>query len=139
MRLIPLLVLALTACDEDLSDFDADLDPELLPAEELPPPPVISQTGTCPGPVTFTITSLTPGGLYRVARSPNLGPGFPLPAPCQGTALRIGPPVTLVATATAPASGMATYSVTLGAAACGQYLQVLDQATCTTSMWHQIF
>jgi hypothetical protein len=139
MRAFFFALLMTAACDEEGVDVPAD-DPSLLPGDELPPPPVITQVGTCPGPVTFTITSLTPGGTYRVGRSPNLGPGTPITtAPCAGTTLRIGPPTTLVARGTAPPSGTATYSVITAPAICGHYLQVQDVATCTTSFWHQIF
>jgi hypothetical protein len=135
MRLIMSLVLILAGCDEeDPAAFDG------LPEDALPPPPVITQVGTCPGPVTFTITSLTPGGFYRVGRSPNLGPGTPITAaPCAGTALRIGPPTVQVASGNANGGGNATWNVNLPLATCGQYLQVQDVSTCTTSMWHQIF
>lgn len=146
MRALP-LILMLAACGEESLDeatfADALVDDDgaaALPDDQVAPPITLSYLGPCPGPATVSISGLTPGGQYRIARSPNLAPGVPITSgPCAGvTALRIGPPATPIYTGTAPPSGMVTFTPTLGAGWCGDYLQILDIGSCTTSNFIQI-
>lgn len=139
--LFPFLLLLSVACDEVDPAVDEawGADNEALPTDQAPPPVIMTMVGSCPGPVTFNLSGLTPSGGYVVARSPNLAPGVPVPGgPCAGTFLRIGPPTTVATTGTASIGGTASIPVTLPPAACGTYLQPLDVATCTTGMFLQL-
>lgn len=87
--------------------------------------------GTCPGPVTVTITGATPGGGIAVAYG-DAG-SFTLPGgACAGQVLDISAP-TLAGVFVADASGNVTLSQVLPPWACGLTLQAVDVSTCDVS------
>lgn len=88
--------------------------------------------GACPGPATIEARHATPGG--RVAFVRAAGPGsFTIPAgACAGAPVELAAP-TLAAIVTADASGVAPVNPTLGAPACGAWLEAIDLSTCTSS------
>jgi len=89
--------------------------------------PTLSMNGTCPGPVTFTVTGTTPGATIAWVW------GFPgaftwMGTPCTGLALDLMSP-TLAATSTAT-----SLNASLPAAACGRVrVQAVDLAACVTT------
>lgn len=102
-----------------------------------PPGPVLSASGSCPGPMTFTASGVTPNG--NVAFVWGTAGTFTIPSgyPCAGIQLdllplRRPPPGYVVSTANA--SGVATASGSAPPAACGRVLmQALDLTTCLKS------
>lgn len=94
-----------------------------------PTGPQLSVTGTCGGPVTFSLSSLTPGGqaalLYGPAGSTTKPSGV-----CAGTTVGISGP-SVGAMLTADANGDAVLNVNVPAGACGLTVQAVDVGTCT--------
>lgn len=96
-----------------------------------PPPPSLSITGSCPGPVTVNLANCTPGGSIPVlmgAAGIYVKPG----GACAGITLGINPPSLLVML-TADGAGAASLSGNAPAGACGRTLQGVDAATCTAT------
>ena len=92
----------------------------------------VSIVGTCPGPVTLTLSGATPGAQVGIGWSANTG-SFTIPSgPCAGTVLGLDSP-NLLAIVTADAFGMATVAGTAPAAACGASVQAVDFSNCGTS------
>lgn len=99
------------------------------------PGPTISWSGTCPGPMTLTLTGFTPSSSITVVSAPQAGSAVVPAGPCAGAVSSLGAPgIRIRATPTADASGNATLQVNMPAAACGQAnVQALDVETCTFS------
>lgn len=94
--------------------------------------PTLSWSGTCPGPLTLTMTGMTPNGPLKVLSSSQTGSVAVPAGPCAGTASGLGPSnLRLRANLTADANGEASLNVTLPRAACASYEQVLDVGSCT--------
>lgn len=96
---------------------------------------VVTATGTCPGSINATFSSLTPSGPYAVLTSSDVG-SFVIPAgqPCAGTRTSLsGAGLTVRATGNATPLGNAALSSPLPGAACPLPFQVLDVPTCTLS------
>lgn len=92
----------------------------------------VTIAGTCPGPVTVTVTGATPGGQVGIGWSTSTG-SFTIPSgPCSGTVMGLSSP-SLLAMVTADGSGTATLSGTAPSAACGAFVQAVDITTCGTS------
>lgn len=100
------------------------------------PVPVLTKSGTCPGPMNLTVTGATPGrpvaifyGIPGSYTNPN--------PPCAGLVLNLmGTPGTTPRLATVQiANGVGTISVNFVAPAglCGRTFQAVDVFTCTTS------
>lgn len=138
MRLLTTaLVLSLAACVDPVTGEPlVDGEVASLPVDQAPPPPVLSVFGSCPGPMNVVLTSLTPGGQWVLAASPNLAPGVSVPSgPCAGTPLRIGPPAYLVGTGVANGAGVGLFSATVPPSVCGWYIQAVDISTCSQSLF----
>lgn len=104
--------------------------------------PNLSVTGTCPGPMTVTISGLTPGGSYYLARAQNAGVATIPGGPCAGTEFRLNPasPGWSVSSLVAPSSGTATFSITAPASMCNRRFEVVDVGTCQVSnVWDFTF
>lgn len=97
--------------------------------------PNLSVTGTCPGPMTVTISGLTPGGSYYLARAQNAGVATIPGGPCGGTEIRLNPasPGWSVSTLSSPPSGTATFSITAPASMCNRRFEVVDVGSCQVS------
>ncbi len=129
MRMLLPLVLALAATSS-------------LPATGLSwsggnaPVPFITITGTCPGPMTLTVSGATPGGL--VAMLYGVPGSYTYPGtPCTGIVLGIinpnGTAPTLATTQTANSAGVLVINFNAPASVCGLSVQAVDVASCTTS------
>lgn len=95
--------------------------------------PTLAKSGSCPGPVTLTVTNATPSAsvayLYGPAGSftqnnPN--------KPCLGTTLGISAP-TLGAVVGTNGSGGSSIAFNAPAGACGLTVQVVDLSSCLTT------
>lgn len=133
-RALPLLLL-LTACDE-ASDLDAydldDLDAEVLPDDQAPPPPTLAVFGTCPGPVTVNVGSATPFGTVRLVYGLP-GAAITVPSgPCAGLQIQVASP-SVTPAYTATGGGTVTITPTLPPSACGKIAYALDAGSCTVS------
>lgn len=92
---------------------------------------VLAITGSCPGPMTVSVTGATASGSIAIAYG-NAG-SFIIPGGgCAGVNLAISSP-TLAGFFTADASGNLTLSPTVPAALCGLTVQVVDMSSCTAS------
>jgi len=90
--------------------------------------------GSCPGPVTATVSGATANG--QVALLFATGPGhFTIPGgfTCAGTQLGLNSTVRLVQTGTADGTGAIVFSGNAPSAACNGEIQAIDVSTCTTS------
>ncbi len=87
----------------------------------------LSATGTCPGPMTFSVTGETPGGTIAFLYGPP-GSFTWMGTPCTGTTLDIAvPTIAQLSTAT-------SFSGNVPQAACGRIrVQAVDVASCTVS------
>ncbi|MFQ5739196.1 MAG: hypothetical protein ACE5JX_09280 [Acidobacteriota bacterium] len=91
----------------------------------------LAVSGSCPGPVTISVTGATPSGLVVIAYGP--AGSFTVPVgPCAGLVLDITDP-TLAGFFTADARGNLTLSPTPPGEACGLTLQAVDVSTCAVS------
>jgi hypothetical protein len=98
--------------------------------------PVVDMAGTCPGPVTFTISGLTPGAPYYLARARDAGVATIPAGPCAGTEIRLDPtsPGWNVQTLTAPPSGTAVFNLpSMPLSLCDRRFEAVDTATCEVS------
>jgi hypothetical protein len=95
--------------------------------------PALSIGGTCPGPVQVSMTDLTPNGNVAVVRAAAAGSAIVPGGPCVGTPLDLAAPLSLIGIFPADAAGNFSVSPTLGAAACGKQVQIIDLTTCDTS------
>jgi len=100
----------------------------------------IDVSGSCPGRMSFFVTGATPNStvalLYAFCNTGSLAPS----GPCAGTpldlclaGLRVG------AVATTDATGFATVSANVPAAACQGFVEWIDVATCNTSIAVPLF
>lgn len=95
--------------------------------------PALDMTGSCPGAMTVELSGLTPGGQVALFSATTLEPTPTWAGPCLGTVLDVeasSPPRVVV---DADGDGTITLAPTLGAAACGRYVQAIDVTTCTTT------
>ncbi|MDA1259934.1 MAG: hypothetical protein O3A20_04870 [Planctomycetota bacterium] len=94
-----------------------------------PSGPILSKSGSCPGPITLDVNGATANGsvviLYGTAGSTTKPTGF-----CAGTTVAISNPQ-VGATLNANGSGTASLTVNLPAGACGRTVQGVDVGTCT--------
>ncbi|MGB0953790.1 MAG: hypothetical protein ACPG31_11230 [Planctomycetota bacterium] len=91
----------------------------------------LSISGTCPGPMTITVSGATPNGSVAVVYG-NAG-SFTLPsAPCAGIVLDLDFP-NLAGLFTADANGDLVLTPTIPAVVCGWTLQVVDATNCAVS------
>jgi hypothetical protein len=98
-----------------------------------PANPMLSTTDApAPGPVTYTVDNLTPGGLVGLVGSRMTGTSTP--PPCPGLTLGLASP-RLLGTEMADASGTATFSVVAPPALAGAtvYVQAVDLTECTAT------
>lgn len=100
-----------------------------------PTGPRFAGTGTCPGPMSISISGLTPGGRVAVARGTGPGAAVIPAGPCAGRSLAIASP-SLVGTFVIPPSGTLSVNPTFGPGQCNKAFQAVDLATCaTTNVW----
>lgn len=93
---------------------------------------VLTVGGSCPGSMSVTISGATANGQLPVALAPVTG-SFLLPGGvCAGTELNLSGPQ-LLAIPLADANGELGRVFSPPASACGQFLQIVDLATCRTS------
>ncbi len=96
-----------------------------------PPPPSLTKTGTCPGPVALTAANCTAGGPVAILYGP--AGSFTKPnGACAGLTLGISGP-TLAAILNANGSGSAGLNFNAPPGACGVTVQAVDVATCTAT------
>lgn len=93
------------------------------------PAPLLSLSAGCGGPVTATITNVTPFGAVGLGFGP---PGVFVIAggPCAGTTIGVSPP-TLIGVFFADATGTLVVPGFAPAGACGLGVQAVDVMTCT--------
>ncbi len=91
---------------------------------------VLRAVGTCPGPMNYSASGLTPGGAVAVIGA--AGPGsFVVPTGvCAGTVTGLGAPVRLLRMITADANGEVDANRLAPATICERNLQLVDMATC---------
>ena len=94
--------------------------------------PVLSLTGSCPGPVKLSLTGATRKGLVALGGAQAEG-SFAVPGgPCPGLVLDLEQP-RLLTSRVAGKNGSLTFTRNIPPAACGTFLQAVDITTCTTS------
>jgi hypothetical protein len=130
-------LLALAACDAEWSDDPQDLDddaPSELPLEEAGPP-TLAVAGTCPGPMTLSITGANPQTGARLFRAQGLGAATIPAGPCMGWTLGINntnlvwSPIQVTTI-----GGTASWTFNVGAGGCGQRVQaVVFDGACSSS------
>ena len=116
--------------------YDLDLEPtlDLAAASEVvtlvPPAPVLTLQGTCPGVITLLVSEAVPNGQVALVFSPQEG-STPVPVGnCAGTLLGLDSPNLLRVLAT-DADGEAGLSGPPGS--CGFFLQTVDLVSCGVS------
>jgi len=95
----------------------------------------LAVSGSCPGPVDLVVTGATPGATVVLISGD--GPGVtPMPAasPCPQTDLGLSGNVKRRVDVVADVNGEVALTPTLGASACGAWIQALDLSTCTTTL-----
>ncbi len=93
--------------------------------------PVLSKTGSCPGPIALTLTGATPGG--GVAMLHGVPGTFTKPGgQCAGLRLNIAQP-SFVGILSANALGQASINFTAPPGLCGRTVLGVDLASCTSS------
>jgi hypothetical protein len=95
------------------------------------PVPTLTQTGSCPGPVTLAGSNLTPGGQMALLYG-NAGSFTKPSGQCAGLTLAISQP-TLAAMLPVNGSGNASLAFNAPPAACGRTVQGVDVASCTAT------
>lgn len=95
--------------------------------------PTTTISGTCPGPVTLTVSGLTRGAVWALLTSPRVGTTTVPSGTCAGTDVQLANPGLSVMQRVVPPSGTFQISTTLPPSACGLHLQAIDLTTCTTS------
>jgi hypothetical protein len=94
--------------------------------------PVLSVSGSCPGPVKLSLTGATRKGLVALGGAQAEG-SFAVPTgPCPGLVLDLEQP-RLLTSRVAGTNGSLTLTRDIPPAACGTFLQAVDAVTCTTS------
>lgn len=95
--------------------------------------PVLTQSGSCPGFMTFTVNNATPLGLvaYFYGRTGSFNQSDPN-KPCLGLGLELRTPV-LAALRVASAAGVATASTPVSTPGCGLGVQAVDVSSCVRS------
>ena len=94
--------------------------------------PVLSLTGSCPGPVELSLSGATRKGLVSLAGAQAEG-SFSIPGgQCSGLVLALDHPRVLKK-AVAGGNGSLSFTHDVPPGACGTFLQVVDTVTCTTS------
>ena len=94
--------------------------------------PVLSLTGSCPGPVKLSLTGATRRGLVALGGAQAEG-SFAVPGgPCPGLVLDLDQP-RLLTSRVAGKSGSLSFMRQIPPGACGTFLQAVDAVTCTTS------
>lgn len=94
----------------------------------------IEVLGSCPGPVTVTLSGLTPGGQVYVAAASEVGSTVIPRGPCAGVDIGLGGSPTLLGPFTdTDFDGVITRTPTIGPALCGKAMVVVDIGTCTVS------
>ena len=94
--------------------------------------PSMTIAGECPGPLTFSVTGLTPGGAVEIWSGKREGTGAIPNGSCAGTTLGLNRP-RLLAARTADANGNLTIRVRQNQNRCGQFYQAIDLSNCATS------
>lgn len=96
--------------------------------------PTLSIEGSCPGPLDFVMTDLSPGGFVDLVFSFSQGAAEVPLGPCVGTALNLGAPLRYAGSAAIDANGMAVLSVNAPRVVCNaSFIQAVDRVTCATS------
>lgn len=94
-----------------------------------PSGPQLAKSGSCPGPVTLSITGATPNGSVALVHGP-AGSWTKPGGTCAGVTLAMNPP-TLGGFVSMNGTGAGALSFTAPAGACGLTVQGVDIATCT--------
>ena len=94
--------------------------------------PVLDVSGTCPGPVTISVTGATPGANLAVWGGKQAGATTLTTGDCAGTTIDLKK-AHLLATGIADNNGEVTLRIRLNANRCGILLQAIDLSTCATS------
>ncbi len=97
---------------------------------------VLDVAGGCPGKTLLTVTSATPSADVRLLSGTTTGGDVIVVDGCTVTTGLASPVARKLAAA--DASGNLNMSPTLGAGACGMFMQALDVTTCTLSAASQI-
>lgn len=90
--------------------------------------PSLSKTGTCPGPVTLTVTNATPGGPVAMLYGP-AGSFTYNGSPCTGLTINISQP-TLAGMINANGAGVANVSFNAPPGLCGRTIVGVDIRAC---------
>ncbi|MHC4837232.1 MAG: hypothetical protein ACYTF3_03470 [Planctomycetota bacterium] len=93
--------------------------------------------GSCPGPITISVTGATPGAQVALAWSLNAGSSSVPGGACGGTALGLAAP-NLLTILVADASGQAAFAANAPSSACGVFLQAVDLGACAASDVEQL-
>lgn len=99
--------------------------------------PELQFTGTCPGSVEVTVSGATPGGTVGILVSANEGTYVVPRGSCVGAVFGLDAP-TVHQTVIADANGQSATVHTIGAGACGLFLQAGDLTTCAPSNVAQV-
>ena len=126
-RVLPVLALMMAACA-----------PETLPARSTPvldaaPPPALALSGTCPGPMSVTVSGASAQRAVSLYWSGGTGSSTLATGPCAGRVTNLGGTPYKLGTVTSSASGTAGGPLNVPGVACSGYFQILDEATCTLS------
>ena len=95
-------------------------------------PPHLSIAGACPGSVSLSLTTATSFGSVAFGSGTSEGSVTLPPGPCAGTELGLADP-NLLAVLTADLAGSISLDRTVGAGACGLFLQAVDVTSCIPS------
>lgn len=96
-----------------------------------PSGPQLAKSGTCPGPVTLSVSNATPNATVALVHGP-AGSWTKPSGTCAGLTLAIGAP-TLGGFLPMNGSGAGALSFNAPPAACGRTVQAVDIPTCTAS------
>jgi hypothetical protein len=106
---------------------------DIVVGGDLPPNPMLSTVGSCPGFVIFSADGCTPDGEVGFGWSFAGGTSAVPSGPCVGTVTALDAP-SLVGVSVASGFGVANWISSVPAAACGAVLiQAIDLSSCTTS------
>lgn len=90
--------------------------------------------GSCPGPMTLTVTGAVPGGSVGLISANAVGGATVPSGPCAGAPLHIGPAgLKLRGVLPTGGGGTAGLAPTIPAPACGAVVQAIDLASCDVS------
>jgi hypothetical protein len=93
--------------------------------------PSLTITGTCPGPQSLEISGLTPSATYHVLTGRGAGADTVTAGACLVTTDMKAPKVKL--SALSDPSGNAVIDINTSAGSCPGTVEIVDEATCTTS------